>query len=111
MSGDKPKGRRIVTPEIRGTRHQRAAGRAEKDIRQSTPRQVLENTESTKRQYALRQRASALGSDEDRIVLIDSDPGHSAATPAARSPAPPRQRTPADPQQASTPRSGGRNNP
>jgi DNA invertase Pin-like site-specific DNA recombinase len=30
-------------------------------IRQSTPRQVIENTESTKRQYALRQRAVALG--------------------------------------------------
>src|SRR2546430_5435122 len=30
-------------------------------IRQSTPRQVLENVESTKRQYALRQRAVALG--------------------------------------------------
>ncbi len=30
-------------------------------IRQSTPRQVLENTESAKRQYALRQRAVALG--------------------------------------------------
>jgi DNA invertase Pin-like site-specific DNA recombinase len=53
-------------------------------IRQSTPRQVLENTESTKRQYALRQRASALGWHEDRIVLIDSDLGHSAATAADR---------------------------
>src|SRR6266481_2188349 len=30
-------------------------------VRQSTIRQVLENTESTKRQYALRQRAIALG--------------------------------------------------
>ena len=30
-------------------------------IRQSTPRQVIENTESTKRQYALSQRAVALG--------------------------------------------------
>jgi hypothetical protein len=29
-------------------------------IRQSTPRQVLENTESTKRQYALRQRDPAV---------------------------------------------------
>jgi len=28
-------------------------------IRQSTPRQVLENVESTKRQYALQQRAIA----------------------------------------------------
>jgi len=53
-------------------------------IRQSTPRQVLENTESTKRQYALRQRASALGWQAERIVLIDSDLGHSAALAADR---------------------------
>ena len=30
-------------------------------VRQSTLRQVLENTESTKRQYVLRERAVALG--------------------------------------------------
>ena len=30
-------------------------------VRQSTLRQVTENTESTQRQYALRQRALALG--------------------------------------------------
>jgi hypothetical protein len=42
-------------------------------IRQSTPRQVLENTESTKRQYALRQRAIALGWHANHLVLIDSD--------------------------------------
>jgi len=30
-------------------------------VRQSTMRQVFENTESTKRQYALRDRAVALG--------------------------------------------------
>ncbi len=30
-------------------------------IRQSSMRQVVENVESTKRQYALRDRASALG--------------------------------------------------
>jgi DNA invertase Pin-like site-specific DNA recombinase len=30
-------------------------------VRQSTLRQVFENTESTKRQYALRQHAVALG--------------------------------------------------
>jgi hypothetical protein len=30
-------------------------------VRQSTPRQVLEHTESTARQYALRKRAVALG--------------------------------------------------
>jgi DNA invertase Pin-like site-specific DNA recombinase len=53
-------------------------------VRQSTPRQVLENSESTKRQYALRQRAVALGWHADRIVVIDSDLGHSGASAADR---------------------------
>src|SRR5438128_6302946 len=48
-------------------------------IRQSTLRQVLENTESTKRQYALRERAVALGWPLDRVVVIDSDLGQSGA--------------------------------
>src|SRR5712671_1477115 len=53
-------------------------------VRQSTPRQVLENSESTKRQYALRQRAVALGWPDDRIVVIDNDLGHSGASAADR---------------------------
>jgi len=53
-------------------------------IRQSTLRQVLENTESTKRQYALRQRALALGWPEERIVVIDHDQAQSADTAADR---------------------------
>lgn len=48
-------------------------------VRQSTLRQVLENTESTKRQYALRERAVALGWPPDRVVVIDSDLGQSGA--------------------------------
>ncbi|MGH2928331.1 MAG: recombinase family protein, partial [Solirubrobacteraceae bacterium] len=48
-------------------------------VRQSTLRQVLENTESTKRQYALRQRAVALGWPIERVVVIDCDQGQSAA--------------------------------
>ncbi len=48
-------------------------------IRQSTMRQVVEHTESTKRQYDLRQRAVALGWPSERIVLIDDDLGESAA--------------------------------
>jgi DNA invertase Pin-like site-specific DNA recombinase len=44
-------------------------------IRQSTLRQVFENSESTKRQYDLRQRAIALGWPEDRIIVIDHDLG------------------------------------
>ena len=53
-------------------------------IRQSTPRQVLENVESTKRQYALQQRAIALGWPAERIVVIDSDLGHSGASAVDR---------------------------
>jgi DNA invertase Pin-like site-specific DNA recombinase len=53
-------------------------------IRQSTLRQVVENTESTKRQYDLRRHAAALGWPVERIVVIDSDLGHSAATAADR---------------------------
>ena len=48
-------------------------------VRQSTLRQVLENTESTKRQYALRERAVALGWPLDRVVVTDSDLGQSGA--------------------------------
>ena len=53
-------------------------------VRQSTPRQVLENSESTKRQYALRQRAIALGWSSERIIVIDNDLGHSGASAADR---------------------------
>ena len=53
-------------------------------VRQSTLRQVFENTESTKRQYGLRQRAIALGWPEDRIIVIDSDLGQSGASSADR---------------------------
>jgi DNA invertase Pin-like site-specific DNA recombinase len=48
-------------------------------VRQSTLRQVLENTESTKRQYALRERAVALGWPSERVVVIDRDQGLSGA--------------------------------
>ena len=48
-------------------------------VRQSTLRQVLENTESTKRQYALRERAVALGWQSEQVVVIDSDLGQSGA--------------------------------
>jgi DNA invertase Pin-like site-specific DNA recombinase len=53
-------------------------------VRQSTLHQVLENTESTARQYALRERAIALGWDASRIVVIDSDLGQSGASAADR---------------------------
>src|SRR6266487_2000897 len=53
-------------------------------VRQSTLRQVVEHTESTKRQYALRQRAVALGWSADKIIVIDSDLGQSGASAADR---------------------------
>ena len=53
-------------------------------IRQSTLRQVFENSESTKRQYARRQKAVALGWPEDRIIVIDTDLGQSGASAADR---------------------------
>lgn len=53
-------------------------------IRQSTLRQVQENTESTKRQYALRQKAVALGWPAERITVIDSDLGLSGAQSEGR---------------------------
>ncbi|WP_276961639.1 recombinase family protein, partial [Ferrimicrobium acidiphilum] len=48
-------------------------------VRQSTLRQVMENTESTKRQYALRERAMQMGWQPDQVVVIDSDLGRSGA--------------------------------
>jgi DNA invertase Pin-like site-specific DNA recombinase len=53
-------------------------------IRQSTPRQVLENAESGKRQYALRQRAIALGWPAEQIIVIDNDQGHSGSSAVDR---------------------------
>jgi DNA invertase Pin-like site-specific DNA recombinase len=53
-------------------------------IRQSTLRQVFENSESTKRQYDLRRRAIALGWPDDRIIVIDNDLGQSGASAADR---------------------------
>lgn len=53
-------------------------------VRQSSIRQVIENVESTKRQYALRARATALGWSDDRVIVIDSDQGESGASAAWR---------------------------
>jgi len=48
-------------------------------VRQSTQRQVFDHGESTRRQYALRERAVALGWPTESIVVIDSDLGLSGA--------------------------------
>jgi DNA invertase Pin-like site-specific DNA recombinase len=53
-------------------------------VRQSTLKQVFENTESTKRQYALREHAIALGWPMVQIVTIDTDLGETAASVADR---------------------------
>src|SRR3954449_13541277 len=53
-------------------------------VRQSTLRQVLTNTESANRQYALRQKGIALGWQAERIVTIDTDQGQSGASAADR---------------------------
>ena len=53
-------------------------------VRQSTMRQVFENTESTQRQYALRQRAIALGWSVGQVIVIDSDLGQSGASAVDR---------------------------
>jgi len=53
-------------------------------IRQSSMRQVMENVESTKRQYDLRGRAIGLGWHDDQITVIDSDQGESGASASWR---------------------------
>jgi len=46
-------------------------------VRQSSPQQVLENRESTARQYALAQYAQGLGWPAERVLVIDEDQGQS----------------------------------
>ena len=53
-------------------------------IRQSSMRQVIENVESTKRQYGLRGRAIGLGWRDDQVIVIDSDQGESGASASWR---------------------------
>ena len=54
-------------------------------VRQSSAAQVENNRESTQRQYALVERAAALGWQRDQISVIDDDLGMSGATSAQRS--------------------------
>ena len=49
-------------------------------VRQSSLTQVLHNTESTQRQYALKERAFALGWTIEQLVTIDDDLGKSGAS-------------------------------
>ena len=52
-------------------------------VRQSSPQQVLEHQESTARQYALADRAVALGWPADRVLVIDEDQGRAAGASRA----------------------------
>jgi len=53
-------------------------------IRQSSPRQVIENRESTDRQYQLADRAVALGWPANRVQAIDDDLGQSGRSATHR---------------------------
>jgi DNA invertase Pin-like site-specific DNA recombinase len=53
-------------------------------VRQSSRGQVLEHTESTRLQYALVERAVALGWARSQVIVIDDDLGVSAAVPDSR---------------------------
>ena len=53
-------------------------------VRQSTLQQLVNNTESTQRQYALRYRAVALGWPLERVHVIDCDLGQSGASATDR---------------------------
>src|SRR5260363_314315 len=53
-------------------------------IRQSTPAQVRHHQESTERQYALRDKALALGWPETAIRTLDRDLGQSGARMTGR---------------------------
>jgi DNA invertase Pin-like site-specific DNA recombinase len=53
-------------------------------VRQSTPTQIKEHTESLERQYELVERAQMLGWARHQVVVIDSDLGRSGADASAR---------------------------
>ena len=53
--------------------------------RQSTHRQVIENNESTMRQYALKDKLIALGWPAEKVIIIDEDLGKSGAEFSDRS--------------------------
>ena len=54
-------------------------------VRQSTPSQMVQHTESLARQYELRERAVALGWPAHQVVVIDADLGRSGAQTDGRS--------------------------
>jgi DNA invertase Pin-like site-specific DNA recombinase len=53
-------------------------------LRQSTLKQVYEHRESTTRQYALKERAVALGWPVEQVNVVDDDLGQSGSTAVNR---------------------------
>jgi DNA invertase Pin-like site-specific DNA recombinase len=53
-------------------------------VRQSSPHQVLTNTESQRLQYAMTRRARELGWHEKDVLIVDDDTGRTATTTAGR---------------------------
>ena len=70
------------TSDMIQPRHQQR--RAVIYIRQSSPNQVATNLESQRMQYALRERAVALGWHQLDVKIIDADLGRSGATTDGR---------------------------
>jgi DNA invertase Pin-like site-specific DNA recombinase len=54
-------------------------------IRQSSPKQVRENLESQKRQYAFAEQAQDLGWSAQQVVIVDEDQGTTGSLPQTRS--------------------------
>ncbi|MGH7331262.1 MAG: recombinase family protein [Candidatus Rokuibacteriota bacterium] len=67
--------------KIHATHHERLAYVY---VRQSTPWQVVENRESTERQYQLHSRAVALGWAPSRVETIDEDQGRTGSSATHR---------------------------
>ncbi len=72
----------LPDPDKIAARHRE--GRAYVYVRQSTPRQVQQHRESQRNQYALVQRAVALGWIPERVHVIDADLGQSGQDGARR---------------------------
>src|SRR6516164_11591618 len=73
---------RVSSPKIQATHREKLAIVY---VRQSTPKQVLENRQSTARQYAFAEDAVAAGWPRERVLTIDEDLGKSARTTEGRS--------------------------
>jgi len=74
-------GRTVVSAKIRDYHWTRLAMVY---VRQSSPQQVQDHRESTARQYALVDRAVAMGWPADRVLVIDEDQGQSGQSVAGR---------------------------